>query len=111
VEVPVAEDVRLVAGGLHLCGMGKCGKEEESSAARMNNNGAGEGFYSHDKRWAYTHGTHLRLPMLRSDALLRRCAKLLPVQLFNAGGEATGEWRQQSIDAVADSGPRGESRA
>jgi hypothetical protein len=78
--------------------------------ARMNNNGAGEGFYSCDERWAYTRGAHLRQPMLRSDASLRRCAKLPPVQLFGAGGEKTGEWRQQSIDAVADSGPRGESR-
>jgi hypothetical protein len=38
----VAEAVRLVVGGLHLCGMGKCGEEEESSAARMSNNGTKE---------------------------------------------------------------------
>jgi hypothetical protein len=38
-------------------------------------------------------------------------AKLPPVQLFGAGGEETGEWRRQSGEVVADSGPRGESRA
>jgi hypothetical protein len=54
VEVPAAEAIRLVAGGLHLHGVGTRGEcarvGKLCGATRMNNNSVVEGFYSRGER-------------------------------------------------------------
>jgi hypothetical protein len=76
------------------------------AATRMNNNGIGRAFI------AAASGGRARVARIyTSPCMLRCCAKLPSVYLFGAGGEATGEWRWRRVEAIADSGPRGESHA
>jgi hypothetical protein len=108
VEVPAAEAVRLVAGRLHLCSVGKCGEEKESSAARMSNNGAGELVFIAAASGARAHMA--RIYASPCSVATPCCAKLPPVCSYSAW-EATVEWRWRIVGAVTDSGPRGESCA